>query len=567
MPLRLHRYYFLIACLVIVPASLFCQQADHDLWLSLFNKPFDSINISTKVLWDSIATAPKAQIVKIIQSLEADKAIGGTDIGQAKLALLKMRYCRQNNGYYEGEFWRDLGNKAQTLASIKEDDYVLQSCCNILGDIYLKDDKSDTAIFYLLKSAAMAEQLGYQKERVVNDKVSASNALYHTQNYEQCILFCSGVNGIEEKLAPITVITAYNNIGLSYLKLDKPDSAIYYFSKAADYCRKIKWGVWEGIVSGNIGDVLHTIGKDAAAMPYWQMDYDSCIKYREYGNAGLTLAYMSQYQFNNGLQQQAINQLHWCENTNKNDAGNLLKIYAIKAYCYRKLGLHDSADYFLQQHYYLNDSINRVVSRNNFNTVQLKFAFEKNMHEYQLLKKQRQAELLSRNYLIGILLASLLVGLLLYNRQRLKVKLSQQQKEIAEAEKNSAQDQLSIFTQTLLEKNEQIENLHLTLQQQQQATNDELIHQTLLTDYDWNRFKELFEKIHPLFFAHLKQAAPGITPSEMRLAALIKLNLDNKQMASMQGISVSSLRGNKTRLRQKLNIPADTDVDELIKQL
>jgi DNA-binding CsgD family transcriptional regulator len=66
---------------------------------------------------------------------------------------------------------------------------------------------------------------------------------------------------------------------------------------------------------------------------------------------------------------------------------------------------------------------------------------------------------------------------------------------------------------------------------------------------------------------NLKSRAPVITQSEMRLAALIKLNLDNKQMASMQGISVSSLRGNKTRLRQKLALPPETDLDELIKSL
>jgi len=169
--------------------------------------------------------------------------------------------------------------------------------------------------------------------------------------------------------------------------------------------------------------------------------------------------------------------------------------------------------------------------------------------------------------LLASLLALMLAGLLLYNRQRLKIKLARQQKEIAEAEKNSAKEQLQIFTQTLLEKNEQIEELTASLKQQTIMANDELIHQTLLTEYDWNRFKELFEKTHPDFFNKIKVAAPGITQSEMRLAALIKLNLDNKQMASMQGISVSSLRGNKTRLRQKLNITAERGLEELVKSL
>jgi hypothetical protein len=167
--------------------------------------------------------------------------------------------------------------------------------------------------------------------------------------------------------------------------------------------------------------------------------------------------------------------------------------------------------------------------------------------------------------LLVALAALLVIGWLLFNRQRLKTKLAEQKQALAENETASAREQLSIFTQTLLEKNRQIETLNASLVQQSAAVSDELIHQTLLTDYDWNKFKELFEKLHPGFFPALKKVAPAITPSELRLAALIKLNLDNKQMASMQGISVSSLRGNKTRLRQKLNILPETDLEDVIR--
>jgi hypothetical protein len=35
----------------------------------------------------------------------------------------------------------------------------------------------------------------------------------------------------------------------------------------------------------------------------------------------------------------------------------------------------------------------------------------------------------------------------------------------------------------------------------------------------------------------------------------------------MQGISVSSIRGNKTRLRQRLNITVEDDVDGFVKNI
>ena len=543
------------------------QTAGGEKWLALFNQPFDRQHAATEALWDSIKTLPLPGIRQVIATLQGKKSISESEIGQAKLALLKMRYYQLSTTNYPGSSWRELGAEVFRLAAITQDDYLLQTGCDLLGDIYLRHNRSDTAIFYLLKSCALAEELGYKKEMIANDKIAASNVLYRTQNYAQCIAFCnSGIN-IEEALSPIAVVTAYNNTGLGYLKLGNPDSAIIYFTRAMNFSHQKAWGIWEGIAAGNIGDALHAKGQDAEAVPYWQKDYDTSRKYGQWENAGLTLAYLSEYGFRNGQQQKALEQLHWAENMNKGDAANLLRIYKIKSACYRSLARHDSADLFLDRHYRMSDSINRTVSAQNFTTVQLRLSHEKNEYEYSLLKKQRQAELMRRNLLLIALVALLFIGWLLYNRQRLKTKLARQQQAMAEGETASAKEQLAIFTQTLLEKNGQIEKLNASLVQHAAATNDELIHQTLLTDYDWNKFKELFEKIHPAFFSGLKAMAPAITQSEMRLAALMKLNLDNKQMASMQGISVSSLRGNKTRLRQKLAIPPETDLDELIKTL
>ncbi len=544
--------------------KIFSQNNSAQKWQTLFEKPFDKENIATQILWDSAKNLPKENVHNIIETLASSKA-NSSDVGFIKMQILKLRYAQINSGYYEKEYWRVLAETALHLSSIAEDNYLLQTTCNLLGNIHLQDGRSDTAIFYLMKAISLAEELGYKQEIIANDKIAASTALYQNKNYKECIAFCKTAIDIEKEFPRQTGVTAYNNLGLSYLKLNDTDSALFCFNKALAFCRRIQWGVWIGIISGNIGDALYAKGKVAAAMPYWQIDYDSSMKYNEQKNAGLTLAFMSQYEFDNGQQQKALSQLQWAQTTNAGDAVNLLRIYYIKAYCFRKIGSHDSADYFFKMHYALNDSLNQAVFKSNYNTVQMRLNFEKNEHDFKIIKSQRQAEINKRNLLLGAILGLLTLGILLYNRQRLKIKLALQQKEIAQAEKKSAKEQLQIFTDILLEKNEQIENLNASLQKQNTINTDELIHQTLLTDYNWNRFKDLFEKTYPQFFTTLKNAAPNITAAEMRLAALIKLNLDNKQMASMQGISVSSLRGYKTRLRQKLNISAEMDLEGLIK--
>ena len=185
-----------------------------------------------------------------------------------------------------------------------------------------------------------------------------------------------------------------------------------------------------------------------------------------------------------------------------------------------------------------------------------------------MLKMEKNAEVLKRNLLLGSLVLLMLLGVLLFNRLQLKTKLFRQQHQLAMQEAKAAKKQLELFTQTLLEKNQQIEALSKTLQAQLSNNADELIHQTLLTEDDWKKFRELFEKTYPQFFSKLKQKAVGITTAELRLAApLIRLNLDNKQMASMQGISLSGLRATKTRLRQKMNISGEEDLDAIIKSI
>lgn len=558
---------FFLLLLTLAGEKTFAQADDMAIWRTLFEKPFDKIHSADRFLWDSIEHKPAAEVKAIIQGLEGDEEVNSSDENIAKIYLLKSIYCRTYDSLYGNEGWRFWGNKSLSLARNIDNDYIMEGCYLFLGDAYLRRNNYDTAVFYLLKTAELSEKLGYREEFVVSNKIAISNVLYRTQNYQQCINFCVTSFDIESKLEPITVITAYNNAGLCYWKLNKPDSAIYYFNKVAVYAHKVKWGLWEGIAFGNIGDALHEKAEDEKAMPYWQKDYDSSMKYKEWGNAALTLAYISEYEFNDGQRSKAIKQLQWAATVEQEDPANLMTIYKIISSCYRKLNLHDSAYYFLDAHYRLIDSMNQVVSRNKYNLVELHLAFEKSNYEFTILRKERKAEIARRNLLLVALLASLLAALLLYNREHLKAKLAKQKSETAEAEKRSAHEQLQTFTEILLEKNEQIEQLTSSLEQQTSSNVDELIHQSLLTDSDWKRFKDLFEKTYPGFFSSLREIAPGITQSEMRLAALMRLNLGNKEMASIQGISVSSLRGNKTRLRQKLDISGDTDLEDFMKQL
>ena len=80
------------------------------------------------------------------------------------------------------------------------------------------------------------------------------------------------------------------------------------------------------------------------------------------------------------------------------------------------------------------------------------------------------------------------------------------------------------------------------------------INYTFSIDDDWQEFETVFQQVHVQFFEQLRKNHPDLTSAETRLCAMMRLNLDSKDMATIMGISQDSLRIARYRLRKKLGI-------------
>ncbi len=76
----------------------------------------------------------------------------------------------------------------------------------------------------------------------------------------------------------------------------------------------------------------------------------------------------------------------------------------------------------------------------------------------------------------------------------------------------------------------------------------------LTSETDWEDFLLYFRRVHKDFFKDLKTRYPRITPNELNLCALLKLNIQNKEIAQLLGISPDSVRKAQHRLAQKMNL-------------
>lgn len=109
----------------------------------------------------------------------------------------------------------------------------------------------------------------------------------------------------------------------------------------------------------------------------------------------------------------------------------------------------------------------------------------------------------------------------------------------------------------------------LVSQQQQHKTNlNEQVPDfstTNIQDKDGeNRFRSMFDKLHPKFIASLRDQIPGISRREEMLAMLIAMGLDNSQIEQLMCIARSSINMARYRLRSKMGLNREDSLEEAI---
>jgi len=87
-----------------------------------------------------------------------------------------------------------------------------------------------------------------------------------------------------------------------------------------------------------------------------------------------------------------------------------------------------------------------------------------------------------------------------------------------------------------------------------------LIESHLTDETDWDFFDEHFDAVHAGFLKKLHEKYPNLTPGDLRLAALLRLNLPSKEIAPLLHISIRGVENKRYRLRKKLNLPAEENL-------
>ncbi len=135
--------------------------------------------------------------------------------------------------------------------------------------------------------------------------------------------------------------------------------------------------------------------------------------------------------------------------------------------------------------------------------------------------------------------------------------------------------ELASKTLSLISQKDFLENLKKEIQAQQLAGSyskrflDKLllmIDENTSTDDEWAVFQANFDRLHEHFFVTLKEQYPDLSPGDLRMSALLRLNLSTKDIARIQNLTIRGVETARYRLRRKLNLPESQSlVDFMLK--
>lgn len=76
----------------------------------------------------------------------------------------------------------------------------------------------------------------------------------------------------------------------------------------------------------------------------------------------------------------------------------------------------------------------------------------------------------------------------------------------------------------------------------------------------WEQFTTYFDEVNQNFITELLKKHPSLTQNDLRMCALTKLNMSNKEMASLLNISVQGVEKSRYRLKKHLGLTAEDDL-------
>ena len=445
-----------------------------------------------------------------------------------------------------GELFYDQAAYSQALVNFYKADALLRKQnrtdllarnLNKIGKTYFYNRQYNTALNTFREALRLFERLNNRNG--VADSYGYIGQTYekredHKEAFRYQMLALAEFRKLEDQTG---IAKIFENLGSIYEDRLQLDSALKYFGLALELNKTQQIPKIE--IINNIGDVYRKKGIYKEAMVYTRKA------------AQMAMGTNEQYQLASAYR-------------------DLAKTFALQ-------GRHDSAYHYSEAGRDIFLSIFSQDNKKQLMLLQTLFETEQKDNAILQFEKDKKTNTVMIIAAVLIIVLILCLAITIISRQRLKLILYESQKKAMGDDLELKSKELTSHTLHLIQKNQLLEQLKSKLtemikddKRDQRKELKQVINLITFSnnqEKNWEDFRKVFERVHENFFESLKKYTTSLTSSELRLVALLKMNLSSADIATMLGISQDSLRISRYRLRKKLNLAEGENLSAFIQSL
>ena len=381
-----------------------------------------------------------------------------------------------------------------------------------------------------------------------------------------------------DDIPAVSKISMRNTLGLIRREFGDNEGAEVYFKSALKIAEETNNEPWRGVISGNLGSIYYSNGDQEKSIELIETDYRISTSYMQWESAIMSLCILTEVNIKSGAYEEARKQLSVLDSLMKQHGTNYTSIYyySAKTLFFETLGEYEKALYNFRLLKQNQEEVDKEKDLLNIQNIEFQLDFERKQSEVWMLEKREQ---INNERIIGlwvgivlILLGSAVSIWQISKRRKREQEVLELKNQRAKESLDRLEEDLQGALLSLMEKNEMVFQLKDEIKRWEEKANDQEKEEladrmesiSLMTNEGWHKFKRLFDKRFKGFLASFETKFPDLTNAEVRLIALIKLNLGSTEMSKALGIGVDSVRKTNLRLRKKLGIMDQHELKKLI---
>ena len=80
----------------------------------------------------------------------------------------------------------------------------------------------------------------------------------------------------------------------------------------------------------------------------------------------------------------------------------------------------------------------------------------------------------------------------------------------------------------------------------------------------WEQFLLYFDQVNRNFITELQTKHPNLTQNDLRMCALTRLNISNREIATLLNISITGVEKSRYRLKKRLDLTVEDDLSRYL---